>query len=102
MSKGERVLSMHECEEVGVCASKCMSKRTKPDWVHTSLELCKRKNKKKCVFRCTESASVHHRKLQNMQREERRKVTTTRTGLNNDRCVVSAICKFLFYFLHIC
>ena len=24
-------------------ALKCMSKRTKPDWVHTSLELCKRK-----------------------------------------------------------
>ena len=46
MSKGERVLSMHECEEVGVCASKCMSKRTKPDWVHTSLELCKRKIRK--------------------------------------------------------
>ena len=40
-------------------ASKCTNKRTKPDWVHTSLELCKRKNKGKCVFRCTESSFVH-------------------------------------------
>ena len=50
-----------KCERVGVRASKCMNKRTKPDWVHTSLELCKCKNKGKCVFRCTESSSVHHR-----------------------------------------
>ena len=38
-------------------------RNTKPDWVHTSLELCKRKNKGKCVFRCTESSSVHHRDI---------------------------------------
>ena len=50
-----------KCEGEGVRTSKCTNKITKPDWVHTSLELCKRKNKGKCVFRCTESASVHHR-----------------------------------------
>ena len=52
-----------KCERVGVRASKCTNKATKPDWVHASLELCKRKNKGRCVFRCTERSSVHQRDL---------------------------------------
>ena len=36
-------------------------KRTRPDWVHSSLELCKCRIRKICVFRCTQGASVHQR-----------------------------------------
>ena len=68
-------------ERVGVHTSKCTHKRTKPDWVHTLLELCKRKNKGKCVFRCTESSSVHQRYSPLLRSETDRNNMTSRRGV---------------------
>ena len=83
-------------------ASKCTNKGTKPDWVHASLELCKRKNEGKCVFRCTERSSVHQRNHWHYHHSTQTGLRSTRNGKKGPKqrfihCL-GLICIFSFKF----